>query len=396
MKKSGTIKKFTNKYFLPAFFADIKNKGGGGVFGGNKVTLFTEGDEFFDTVIKEIDNAKKSINLETYIFNSDNVGWIIASKLAKKSAQGVEVNLIYDAVGCIATSRDMFRTMEESGVEIIEYNPFAPWRKYWKISFRDHRKIIVIDGKKAFVGGINIGAEYAGEKYNGGGWRDTHVLIEGPSVRDVQFFFMENWFRNGGEVLQTNLYFPNLKKRGSKLLMILCARSRNKGKPVKESYVSAINNARKSIFITNAYFIPDARIHKALVRAASKGVDVVLLLPGKTDIPIVRYASRYLYKLYLKNGLKIYEYQESILHAKTAVIDGIWSTVGSSNLDRRSFRKNLEVNAVVLDQDFGEIMEKVFEDDLAKSIEVTLENFGKRSFIEFFLEWFAYRFRNIF
>jgi len=396
MKKSGKIKKFKNRYFLPSFFADIKSKGVGGISGGNKITLIADGDIFFDAIIKAIDSAKKSINLESYIFNSDNLGWIIAAKLAEKSAQGVEVNLIYDAVGCIGTSRELFRTMERSGVEIIEFNPFVPWRKYWNISFRDHRKILVVDGKKAFVGGINIGAEYAGSKYNGGGWRDTHVMIEGPAVRDVQFFFMENWFRNGGEVLQTDLHFPNLKKRGSVLLMILCARNRKKGKPVQESYISAINNARESVFITNAYFIPDAKIYRSLVKAASAGVNVTLILPGESDIPIVKYASRYLYKRYLKNGIKIFEYGASILHAKTAVIDGIWSTVGSSNLDRRSFRKNLEVNAVVLDQEFGEIMVKVFENDLTKSSEITLENFEKRGPMEFFLEWLAYRFRNIF
>jgi cardiolipin synthase len=396
VKKSGKIKKFKNKYFLPSFFSDLKKKGVGGISGGNKVTLITEGDNFFDSIIKAIDGAKKSINLETYIFNSDHLGWIIAAKLAKKSAQGVEVNLIYDAVGCIGTSNELFRTMERAGVEIIEFNPFVPWRKYWNISFRDHRKILVVDGKKAFVGGINIGAEYAGKKYNGGGWRDTHMMIEGPAVRDVQFFFMENWFRNGGEVLQTDLHFPNLRKRGAMILMILCARNRKKGKPVQESYISAINNSRESVFITNAYFIPDAKIYRSLVGAASRGVNVTLLLPGESDIPIVKYASRYLYKRYLKNGIKIFEYRASILHAKTAVIDGIWSTVGSSNLDRRSFRKNLEVNAVALDQEFGEIMEKVFEDDLAKSSEITLENFEKRGPIEFFLEWLAYRFRNIF
>lgn len=396
MKKSGKIKKFKNRYFLPSFFADIKSRGVGGISGGNRVTLVTDGDKFFDTILRAIDSAKKSINLETYIFNSDNVGWLVASRLAEKASQGVEVNLIYDAVGCIGTSRELFRMMEKAGVEIIEFNPFVPWRRYWNISFRDHRKILVVDGKKAFVGGINIGAEYAGKKYSGGNWRDTHVVIEGPAVRDVQFFFMENWFRNGGEVLQTGLHFPELGNKGDILLMILCSRNRKKGKPVQESYISAINNARDSVFITNAYFIPDAKIYRALVRAASRGVDVVLLLPGESDIPIVKYASRYLYKRYLKKGIRIFEYNASILHAKTAVIDGIWSTVGSSNLDRRSFRKNLEVNAVILDQEFGEVMEKVFERDLKKTDEITLENFQKRGALEFFLEWLAYRFRNIF
>ncbi len=396
MKKSGKIRKLKNKYFLPSFFSDIKKQGIGGLSGGNRVTLITRGDDFFDSVIKSIEGAKKSINLETYIFASDEVGWIIASKLAKKAAEGVEVNLIYDSIGCMGTSPEIFAAMEKSGVEIIEFNPFVPWRKYWNISFRDHRKILIVDGKKAFVGGINIGGEYAGEKYNGGGWRDTHVILEGPAVKDVQFFFMENWFRNGGAILRTDLHFPDLKKTGSMLIMALCSENRKKGKPVQESYVSAIRNARNSIFITNAYFIPDARIYRALVKAAARGVNVSLLLPGESDIPIVKYASRYLYKRYLKNRIRIFEYGESVLHAKTAVIDGIWSTVGSSNLDRRSFRKNLEVNVVVLDQEFGEKMEKVFAEDLTKSREITLENFSRRNAVEFFWEWLSYRFRNVF
>lgn len=396
MKKSGKIRKLKNKYFLPSFFSDIKRQGIGGLSGGNSVTLITRGDDFFDSVIKSIEGAKKSINLETYIFASDEVGWIIASKLAKKAVEGIEVNLIYDSIGCIGTSPEIFDAMEKSGVEIIEFNPFVPWRKYWNISFRDHRKILIVDGKKAFVGGINIGGEYAGEKYNGGGWRDTHVILEGPAVRDVQFFFMENWFRNGGAIMRTDLHFPSLKKKGSTLLMVLCSENRKKGKPVQESYISAIRNARNSIFITNAYFIPDARIYRALVKAAARGVNVSLLLPGESDIPIVKYASRYLYKRYLKNGIRVFEYGESVLHAKTAVVDGIWSTVGSSNLDRRSFRKNLEVNVVALDQDFGEKMEKVFSRDIKKSREVTLENFSRRGAVEFFLEWLCYRFRNVF
>jgi cardiolipin synthase len=177
--------------------------------------------------------------------------------------------------------------------------------------------------------------------------------------------------------------------------MILCTKGRKKVKPVYESYISAIANARSSIYITNAYFIPDGRIYRSLVKAAERGVDVKIILPGKSDIPVVKYASRYLYKRYLRHGIKIFEYQESILHAKTAVIDGLWATVGSSNLDRRSFRRNLEINAVVLDQGFGQIMEEVFFEDLNKSLEITLENFGKRRPFEFFLEWLCYRFRNI-
>ena len=375
---------------------EMKKIGIGGISGGNGVTLITEGDVFFSSIISAIDNAERSINLETYIFSSDELGWLIAQKLALKAAAGVEVNVIYDSIGSISASSQMFSMMRKEGVEIIEYHPFVPWRRYWGLSFRDHRKILVIDGSKAFVGGINIGEEYAGEKFNGGNWRDTHVMIEGPAVTDIQFFFMENWYRNGGAVMNGRLYFPELKKSGNKLLMILCTTSRKKVKPVQQSYISAIQNARNSIYITNAYFIPDAKIYRSLVKAAERGVDVKILLPGISDIPFVKYASRYLYKRYMKKGIRIFEYGEAVLHAKTAVIDGIWSTVGSSNLDRRSFRKNLEMNAVILDQIFGEKMEQVFFDDIHNSNEITLDHFKKRSFVEFFIEWLCYRFRNLF
>ncbi len=390
------INRIRNRFFLPRYMREMKKMGIGGISGGNSITLITEGDMFFDSIISSIENAKRSINLETYIFSSDPLGWTIAEKLADKAASGVEVNVIYDSVGSMKASSTMFSMMKEAGVEVIDYHPFVPWRKYWGISFRDHRKIIVIDGSKAFIGGINIGREYAGEKFGGDNWRDTHIIIEGPAVADIQFFFLENWYRNGGAVMSRSLYFPELKKSGEKLLMILCASSRKKVKPVHQSYMSAIRNSRNSIYITNAYFIPDAKIYRSLIRAAERGVDVRLLLPGITDLPFVKYASRYLYKRYMKKGIRIFEYAGSVLHAKTAVIDGVWSTVGSSNLDRRSFRKNLEMNAVILDQSFGETMEQVFLRDLERSEEITLDSFQKRSFVEFFIEWTCYRFRNLF
>jgi len=391
-----SIRKLKNRFFLPRYMREMKKIGIGGISGGNSVTLISEGDAFFSRIISSIENAENSINLETYIFSSDSLGLIIAEKLAAKAAQGVEVNVIYDSVGSLKASSQMFTMMRNSGVEVIDYHPFVPWRKYWGISFRDHRKILVIDGAKAFIGGINIGKEYAGRKFGGGNWRDTHIMIEGPAVTDIQFFFMENWYRNGGAVMSSRLYFPEIRKTGQKLLMILCTNARRKVRPVHQSYISAIQNSRNSIYITNAYFIPDAKIYRSLVRSAERGVDVRLLLPGVSDIPFVKYASRYLYKRYMKKGIRIFEYAESILHAKTAVIDGIWSTVGSSNLDRRSFRKNLEMNAVILDQEFGERMEQVFLNDIKKSKEITLNIFEKRSILEFFIEWLCYRFRNLF
>ncbi len=391
-RKLRTIK---NRLFLPAFLKAMKRLKIGGLSGGNRLTLLSDGDRCFDEFLRAMKRARLSINLETYIFNSDDLGWRIARLLVEKARQGVEVNFIYDAVGCLGTSPSLFAFLKEGGVEVIEYHPFWPWRRFWNISFRDHRKILVVDGRIAFVGGMNIGLEYAGRRFRGDRWRDTHLKITGPAVRDIQFNFLENWYRCGGAVMDSGRHFPRLRELGNKLVMVLGSRTRRNLRPIRESYLSAIRYARESIWISNAYFVPDRRIFRALIRAAARGVDVRVLLPVKSDVPLVKFASRYLYKRYLKGGIRVCEYQPSVLHAKTAVIDGIWSTVGSSNLDRRSFRKNLEINAVVLDQEFGEEMERVFLEDLDGSEELTLEHWEKRSLWHLLLEWICYRFRNL-
>jgi cardiolipin synthase len=391
---SKRFTKLKNRLFLPQFLREMRKLKIGGLTGGNRVTIISDGDTCFNEFIKAIKAASDSINLETYIFNSDEVGWEIARHLVEKAHHGVEVNLIYDSIGCIETSPEIFTFMREGGVEVLEYHPFIPWRKFWNVSLRDHRKILVIDGKIAFVGGINIGKEYSGKKYNGGNWRDTHLRIEGLAVRDIQFFFIENWYRYGGAIIDNYRHFPIIEEEGKKLVMVLSSKSRKKIKPIKESYLSAIKFAKDSIFITNAYFIPDKKIYRSLIQAARRGVNVCILLPGKSDILIVKYASRFLYKKYLKGRIKIFEYTGSILHAKTAVVDGIWSTVGSSNLDRRSFRKNLEINAIILDQQFGEQMERIFYSDLKKSSQLEPESWRRRSFYNYVVEWICYRFRN--
>lgn len=387
------FKSFKNRYFLPKYLREMKKLRIGGLSGGNTLNIITSGDVCFSLIISSIKKAKKSINLETYIFNSDNVGWVIAKELAKASSRGVEVNLIYDSVGSVQTNAKLFEFMKTAGIDIIEFHPIFNIRKIFKINLRDHRKIMIIDGKTAFIGGMNIGKEYAGKKYHGDDWRDTHVKITGPAVKDIQYFFMENFIRSGGSISDFASYFPELNKQDGKLVMILSSKTRRNIKPIKESYLSAIRNAKEFIYITNAYFVPDSKIYRALINSAMKGVKVCLILPRKTDIPIVRYAGMYLYKRFLKHGVKIYEYDYSVLHAKTAVIDGIWSTIGSANLDRRSVNYNLEINAVILDQEFGKNMKDIFEKDVQNSKQLTLERYERRSVIHFIMQWLSYRFR---
>lgn len=387
------ITRLRNRLLLPKLLRRMRRLDIGGLSGGNAVRLITDGDSCFDSFIRDIRSAKKSINLETYIFDSDDVGWRIARELAAKARSGVEVSCIYDSFGSLHSRGKIFSFMKDAGVELLEYRPLAPWKKFSGFSGRDHRKVLVVDGKVAYVGGVNISADYAGKKYGGREWRDTHMRIAGPAVRDIQFHFLENWFRHGGPVVDTSRHFPDVPAKGNRILMVLSTKSRRKIRPIVESYLSAIQFAKKSIYITNAYFVPDRRIHHRLVAAAERGVDVRLILPGVSDVPVVKYASRYLYRYYLEHGIKVYEYQEKVLHAKTAVIDGIWSTVGSSNLDRQSLFINLELNAVVLDAAFGAQMEKVFQKDLEHCVRISLERYSRRSMSRFFLEWLAYRFR---
>ena len=379
---------------IPKFLREIKKLDVGGISGGNKVSILTDGDQCFDGFIKDIRIAEKSINIETYIFKSDEVGWKIAKLLAKKAKNGVEVNVIYDSFGSIRTSQKLFSYMKNHGVEIIEYNPIIPWRKFFHILIRDHRKILVVDGKVAYVGGLNIGCEYAGVKYNGGNWRDTHIRITGPAVREIQYYFIENWYRHGGVIASVEKHFPKINENGNMLLMVISTKSRKKIRPILQSYYSAINHSKKSIYITNAYFVPNRRIRYALSRAARRGVDVRIIMPGKSNIPIVKYASRYLYKYYIKHGIKLYEYQNNMLHAKTAVIDGVWSTVGSSNLDRQSLYSNLELNVAILDYNFGKKMERIFFNDTEKSIAISKSMIQRRPFHKFAIEWLCYRLKN--
>ncbi len=381
-----------DRYLLPSFLRQMKKLQISGLTGGNEIEIITRGGLFISSIMAALETAAKSINFETYIFDSDETGWEVARLLAQKAGEGVEVNLIYDAVGCLGTSPSIFTFLKDAGVEVIEFNPLVPLKKAWSPGYRDHRKILVVDGETAFIGGNNIGNDYSGSLFNSTAWRDTHVKITGPAVRDIQYIFIENWYRNGGALINHVNYFPDIKDTGKKIIMILGSRSRKKTlRPIVESYLSAINNAQKYIYITNAYFVPDGGIYRALVHAADKGVDVRIMMPEKSDIKIIEFASHYLYKRFLKNGIRLYEYQPSMLHAKTAVIDGIWTTIGSSNLDMVTSKRNLEINGVILDHDTGEEMKDIFFEDLEACKEITLDEWERRSLLLFILEWISYR-----
>jgi cardiolipin synthase len=373
---------------------------GSPLISGNKVTLLFDGPQTLRAMMAAIADARNNINLETYIFEQDELGLKFADLLIARQRAGVQVNIIYDSVGTLGTPAGFFDKMRDAGIRLTEFNPVNPIKAEgaWRLNNRDHRKILVVDGKIGFTGGINIAREYSsssvfrsrGSSRSTSGWRDTHVQVEGPAVAALQWLFLDTWAsRNPGELPDLD-YFPTLQPAGDQVVRIIASQP-DSDFEIYKAYVLALQQAKKSIHLTVAYFAPDAQLLDALRQAAGRGVQVMLVFPSITDANVVMYAGRSFYKELLEAGVRIFELQESVLHAKTAVIDGTWSTVGSANVDIRSFLHNREVNLVVLGQAFGQRMESAFQEDVKNSVEITLEQWQQRSLWERLREWAARR-----
>jgi cardiolipin synthase len=369
---------------------------------GNRVMLLFDGPATMRAMMEAARAATSSINLETYIFDQDQIGNEFADLLIEKQRQGVAVNIMVDAVGAIATPAAFFDRMRAAGIRVLIFNPVNPAKAKgnWDLNNRNHRKLMVVDGRVAFTGGINISSTYANsslfrsrykkENADGSkvGWRDTHVRIEGPAVAPLQYSFVNLWVQQEGGELPKAAYFPALSPAGDKLVRVLAGNPEGDS-DIYKALMVAIGEAKKSIHITSAYFVPDQQIVDALAAAAKRGVDVRLVLPGVSDHSMIRYAGQGFYDQLLRAGVKIFELQIAVLHAKTAVIDGAWSTIGSANIDRRSFLHNYELNVVVMDPAFGRDMESAFNEDLRDSKEVSLEQWKHRPWMDRIREWAA-------
>ena len=319
----------------------------------------------------------------------------------KKQAEGVQVNLIYDSVGSLTTPAAFFERLRNGGIQVVEFNPINPLKTHgkWLIAHPDHRKILIVDGKIAITGGINISSVYSSKLssgYKGKGtplpWRDTDVQIEGPAVVEFQKLFLDTWSKQNGPQLSKRDYYPRMKEDGNALVRVVGSTPGSDNRITFIVYVAAITFAEHSIHLMNAYFIPDDQILKAFKDAVRRGVDVKIILPGSTDSTLALNAARYNYSELLESGVKIYERHNALLHAKTAVIDGIWSTVGSTNLDYWSLLSDDEVNAVILSRDFAAEMEKSFANDIMESREIKWEEWKGRPFSSKMREWFAHLF----
>ncbi len=365
---------------------------------GNKVTLLADGPATYAAMFKAIQNAGDHINLESYIIEDDETGRKFADLLLQKQAEGVQVNLIYDSVGSMNTPASFFQRLRDGGIQVVEFNPINPLnaRENWELTHRDHRKILIVDGKVAIIGGINISKVYSSSplkrkrsKKAPIHWRDTDVQIEGPAVAEFQKLFLDTWLKQKGPKLSERNYFPDLKEKGNALVRVVGSTPGQTNRIPFIVYVSAIAFAEYSIHMTNSYFFPDDQIVKALTDAAERGVDVKIVLPGITDFQLALYAQRYYYSKLLKSGVKLYERSNSLLHAKTAVVDNVWSTVGSTNMDFMSLLNNDEVNAVILSKEFAVEMEKMFVGDLADSRQIQWDEWKKRPLLSRIREWFV-------
>jgi cardiolipin synthase A/B len=378
---------------LDRYLAVIESVSASPLTKGNKVTLLVDGPATYAAMFKAIRQATDHINLETFIIEdivtNEETGLNLADLLLQKQAAGVQVNILYDSRGSYSTPAPFFQRLRNGGIQVAEFNPLNPVkaRGKWRLAKSDHRKILIVDGRIAFTGGINISQVYSSGLSGSREpsrtpipWRDTDVQIEGPAVAEFQKLFLDTWQRQQGAKLDERNYFPDLKKEpGNTLVGVVGSSPGEANRLTFVLYVSAITFAENSLHMTNAYFVPDHQTVEALTDAARRGVAVKIVLSGTSDSSLIQYAGQYYYSELLKSGVRLFRRNQVLLHAKTLVIDGVWSTVGSTNMDFLSFSINDEVNAVILNREFAVEMEKMFAADLAGSSEILGEEWEKRS-----------------
>ncbi|MFO0590851.1 MAG: cardiolipin synthase ClsB [Polyangiaceae bacterium] len=360
--------------------------------GAHRLSILRDGEQTFASMLAAIRSAKSSICLETYILRDDRTGARFGQALMERAKDGVEVNVLYDAWGS-SLSIEYLMWLSQAGVRTMPFHPVelstAIDKTLAKLTLRNHRKLLIVDGTVAFTGGLNLSDDYASTADGGRGWRDTHVRIEGPVVGELLGFFVSTWKAAGGPPLDSVRY-PKRLHVHDPAVQVAASHLRRGRRTVRHAYGDAIREAKSHIYITNAYFLPTVRLLQSLRHAAKRGVDVRVMVAGTTDVTAVLLASRSIYGLLLKSGVRLFEWEGRVLHAKTATVDRRWSTVGSSNLDRQSLRFNLEVNVIVRDSAFAGAMEAMFFQDLDSCREITLDTWEKRSLWERGASWAAY------
>lgn len=349
---------------------------------GNRVTPLRNGDRIFPAMLEAIRGARRTISFETYIYWSGDIGREFALALAERARAGVAVHVLLDWVGAGKIDSELVATMETAGVVVVRYHPLR-WYNLGRLNNRTHRKLLVVDGRVGFTGGVGIADEWKGDAQDPHHWRDSHFRVEGPVVAQMQAGFMDNWIETRAEVLHGEDYFPALEPVGPHCAQLFLSSSEGGSESVRLMYLMSIAAAGRSIRLANAYFVPDDLAVRLLVDARKRGVAVEIIVPGKyIDFTVVRKASRARWGPLLEAGIEIYEYQPTMYHTKVMIVDEHWVSVGSTNFDSRSFRLNDEANLNVLDPDLAAELVDHFEEDKRRARRVTLESWLARPWQE--------------
>lgn len=345
---------------------------------GNGITELINGDEIFPSMLQAIRGAKQTITFETFIYWSGKVGRDFADALSERAKAGVRVLILLDWMGSVKMEDGLLEQLKSAGCEVERYH--APrWYHLTRLNNRTHRKLLIVDGRIGFTGGVGIGDEWSGNAQDPQHWRDTHFKVEGPVVAQMQSVFMVNWIRSRAAVEHTSDFFPPLRDVGAQFAQMFHSSPDEGSENIRLMYLLSIAAARKRIRLEQSYFVPDDLINDMLVSAARRGVKIEVITPGEhTDTPHVRSASRSRMGALLEAGIKIYEYEPTNMHAKVMVVDGVWSSVGSTNFDNRAFRINDEANLNVYDRDFAAQMEKTLDYDRQRCREITLAEWRER------------------
>jgi cardiolipin synthase A/B len=362
---------------------------------GNFVQPLRTGKEAFPAMLAAIAAAKHHVHLETYLLRADRTGNEFKEAMIERARAGVRVRLLFDSLGSFGLPGAFLGELKAAGVLAVKYHPLVPWRARWSLNRRDHQKILVIDDEVAFTGGINLGDEARPVEDGGGGWYDVHVRVEGPVVLDLARIFRRTWERSGGDPLPETPLFRRATNdpRFTAAVQAISNAAVGRRWRMHRAYLHAIRRAERSISIMNAYFIPGRNLRRAFAQAVERGVSVRVIVPSAIDVKAVYYASHHLYANLMRHGIRVFEWPERMMHAKIGLIDGVWSTIGSYNLDRRSLQHNLEVGLVIVDRKIGGELEEQFEKDVATCREITLDEWQRRSAWEKAMEWLFYRIR---
>jgi cardiolipin synthase A/B len=378
-----------------AFFPTIEAHTDAAIVAGNRIEILLNGDETFPAMLRDIRSAKATITFAQYLYEPGSLAGEFAEAFAERCRAGVKADILFDSHGAGKTPPNLISLMRDAGCHVEYFRRVKapaiifPW-KLLEYNYRNHRRVLVIDGRVGFTGGYGISDTWKGDGRTAQHWRETNARLEGPAVKFLQAAFAESWLETTGIAIGGEEYFPRLQPTGKVPAQIVRSSPAGGSFQTYMLFLLSINSARKSILITNPYFIPDDVMTEAMLKAVARGVRVVVLAPGEIDSRLTYTASRSHYGRLLLGGVQIFEYRAALMHAKTMVVDGIWATVGSTNFDNRSFALNQEINLTVYDAPLARRLEEIFQEDLKYSEQITYEAWDARGILERLFELFSF------